>query len=130
MKSMKLLALLLTLLVHPTAVFAQANGAGGGDTKTEAIIKNIRDNILEWINSGQYTKLHFNARISEKQYADGDPMQSILGMKAVLNPELGNVVVNVIKTSEEVRNDPELTTWIEGNPKIRLANDLFRIGMD
>lgn len=120
---LKLTAKILSLALLSISLnsFAQRGGdkvGGGGDAKTEGRIKEIRNNILEWINADLAKGLDFKGTdIDYETYLNGNASKNILGMKSVLQPDLGNVIVTVIKKNEEDMSDYELNTWVDGQPK-------------
>jgi hypothetical protein len=117
-KTTVLSALLTIPAISMAQNFSGGGHVGGGDSKSEGRIKEIRNNILDWINAGFAKGLDFKGTgITYETYVNGDAKKKILGMISVLQPVLGNVVVNVIKTSEESASDEEMNTRVDGIPK-------------
>jgi len=97
---------------------AKAGGGvqgGGGDAKTELRIKEIRDDIFNWINQGGAKGLQFNHGLTLDDYLNGNETKGVYGMKDILIS--GAVVINAIKSNEQNLSDPELNTHVDGKPK-------------
>lgn len=101
---------------------------GGGDLKVERRIKDIRDDILDWINDGGVRKLSFNKDISYNDYIHGNVAKKVYSMLDVLTH--GAVAVSVFNKSEEDLTDSRLNTYVYGSPKVckgYIENDIAYI---
>lgn len=88
---------------------------GGGDTKTERRIKDIRDDVSAWIEKGGAKALRFENSLTYDDYIFGNNDKNVYGMNDILVP--GAVVVNAIKANEQRMDDEELNTYVDGKPK-------------
>ncbi len=97
-----LLVLSLVFLVQARSVMAQSNGGSGGGDECERRIKSIRNDIKEWIDSGNSVDLKFPAGQSNAEFVS--KMTQIL--------EDGVVQINCIKENPDNQFMP---VWIR-NP--------------
>lgn len=89
---------------------------GGGDVVTEKRIKEIRDNLLDFINRGGDKDLDFKGQFSLDAYENGDVTKDLYGMKLVLSE--GAVTVNAIDPEDENLADELKNTRVNGARKI------------
>ncbi len=89
---------------------------GGGDVVTEKRIKEIRDNLLDFINRGGDKDLDFKGRFTLEAYENGDVAKDLYGMKLVLKE--GAVTVNAINPEDEDLRDELKNTRVNGARKI------------
>lgn len=89
---------------------------GGGDVVTEKRIKDIRDNLLDFIQRGGHKGLDFKGRLTLADYESGNAAKDIYGMKLVLQE--GAVTVNAIREKDEDLSDELKNTRVDGARKI------------
>ncbi len=93
-----------------------SESGGGGDLKTERRIKDIRDDILEWINQGGARDLRFSGKINYSDYLYGNAKKGVYGMLEALLP--GAVTITAFNRREKNPSKRNLNTIVYGSPKV------------